>query len=248
MLEAPILLLLAVVLGGIAQRSTGMGFALASAPLAIIAIGPLQGVLMMNLLGIPAATMALVLLWRRIEWPTVFAMILPCVIGVFLGVQFLSLIDPAYLEFGLGIALLLAVIITLRAPALPASRSLTVPSVITGFSAGFLNAVASIGGPPLVVYRNLRKWPVESFTPTIQPLLITMSGSSFLVKSLTGAVAVPMFSLGAWLSLAVALSIGLIIGQQISKRLSMPAAGKAITLIAVIGSIATLIRGLISLL
>ncbi len=247
MFDVPVLLLLAVVLGGVAQRATGMGFALASAPLAIIALGPLQGVIMMNLFGIPAAALALVLMWKSIEWRMVGIMVFPCIVGVWLGVGFLSRIEPAALEVGLGFFLVIAVLVTLRTPPLPQSRSLVVPAVVTGFSAGFMNAVASIGGPPLVVFRNLRKWSPETFTPTIQPLLITMSGGSLLVKSITGTVVLPTFDDLGWLALALALAAGIFLGQMVAKKLSVSLASKAITGIAIVGSTVTLIRGLLVL-
>ena len=130
MIDYPWLLLLAVAMGGIAQRATGMGFALASAPLAIIALGPLEGVLLMNLLGLPAAGLALFLLWRKIEWNVILPMFIPCVLGIWLGVWFLGEIDPAFLEVGIGLALLLAVIITVKSPPLPSTTTL-IPTPIS---------------------------------------------------------------------------------------------------------------------
>ena len=248
MLDYSWLLLIAVALGGVAQRATGMGFALVSAPLAIIALGPLDGVLMMNLLGIPAATLALVLMWKRIEWNTVWMMILPCALGVWLGVEFIAVIDPAWLEMGLGIVLAIAVVVTLKTPPLPETRSLVIPAIATGAFAGFLNAAASIGGPPLVVYRNLRKWSPLSFSPTIQPLLITMSGGSFLLKTLTGTVPLPSYGALSWGALVVALAIGVGVGELISRRLSIDHLSRAITGIAIAGSLVTLVRGAMSLL
>ena len=247
MLDYSWLLLIAVALGGIAQRATGMGFALVSAPLAIIALGPLEGVLMMNLLGIPAATLALILMWKRIEWNTVWLMIIPCAVGVWLGVEFIAVIDPAWLELGLGLVLAVAVVVTLKTPPLPETRSLVGPAIATGAFAGFLNAAASIGGPPLVVYRNLRKWSPLSFSPTIQPLLITMSGGSFVLKTLTGTVPLPHYGLFSWLGLVAALAIGVSLGELISRRLSIERLAQAITGIAIVGSLVTLVRGAMSL-
>ena len=247
MIDYPWLLLLAVAMGGVAQRATGMGFALASAPLAIIALGPLEGVLLMNLLGLPAAGLALFLLWRKIEWKVILPMFIPCVFGIFLGVWFLGEIDPALLEVAIGLALLLAVIITVKSPPLPSTTSLFIPATLTGLSSGFLNAVASIGGPPLVVFRNLKRWPPESFTPSIQPLLITMSGGSFLLKTWSGPVPLPTYSLASWLGLLAALGAGILLGQLIARKLSLEHTSKAITWLAILGSLATLIRGVISL-
>jgi uncharacterized membrane protein YfcA len=240
-------IMLAVAMGGVAQRATWMGFALASAPLAIIALGPLEGVLLMNLLGLPAAGLALFLLWRKIEWNVILPMFIPCVLGIWLGVWFLGEIDPAFLEVGIGLALLLAVIITVKSPPLPSTTSLFIPATLTGLSSGFLNAVASIGGPPLVVFRNLKRWSPESFTPSIQPLLITMSGGSFLLKTLSGPVPLPSYSIISWVGLIGALGAGILLGQLISRKISLETTSKAITWLAILGSLATLIRGSISL-
>ena len=234
-------------MGGVAQRATGMGFALASAPLAIIAMGPLEGVLLMNLLGLPAAGLALFLLWRKIEWRVILPMFIPCVLGIWLGVWFLTEVDPSYLEVGIGFALLLAVIITVKSPPLPPTSSLFIPATLTGLSSGFLNAVASIGGPPLVVFRNLKRWSPDSFTPSIQPLLITMSGGSLLLKTWSGPVPLPSYSAISWLVLFAALSVGLIVGELISRKLSSDHTIKAIIWLAILGSLVTLVRGATSL-
>lgn len=248
MFDYPWLLLLAVAMGGVAQRATGMGFALTAAPLAIIALGPLEGVLLLNLLGLPAAVLALFLLWRKIEWRVILPMFIPCVLGIFLGVWLLGEIDPALLEVGIGLALLLAVIITVKSPPLPSTTSLLIPATLTGLAAGFLNAVASIGGPPLVVFRNLKRWPPESFTASIQPLLITMSGGSFLLKAWSGPVPLPSYSFISWLGLLAALGAGVLLGELTSRKLSPEHTSKAIIGLAILGSLATLVRGSISLL
>jgi uncharacterized membrane protein YfcA len=243
MIDFPWLLLLAVAIGGVAQRATGMGFALASAPLAIIAVGPLEGVLLMNLLGLPAAGLAMVLHWKKIEWNVILPMFLPCIVGIGLGVWFLGEVDPAYLEVGIGFVLLLAVIVTVKSPPLPSTQSLFIPASLTGLASGFLNAIASIGGPPLVVFRNLKRWSPAAFIPSIQPLLITMSGGSLLLKTWSGSVPFPSYSIVSWLALLAALGVGLVAGTLISRRLSLEHTSNAITWLAILGSVATLIRG-----
>lgn len=243
MIDYPWLLLLAVAIGGVAQRATGMGFALASAPLAIIALGPLNGVLLMNLLGLPAAGLALFLLWRKIEWRVILPMFIPCIIGIWLGVWFLSEIDPAYVEVVIGLSLLFAIVITLKSPPLPSTSSLLIPATITGLASGFLNAVASIGGPPLVVFRNLKRWSPEFFTPSIQPLFITMSVGSILLKTWSGPVPWPSYSVISWLGLLVALGVGIAFGEIVARKLSLEHTTKAITWLAILGSLTTLIRG-----
>lgn len=244
MIDYPWLLLLAVAIGGVAQRATGMGFALASAPLAIIAVGPLEGVLLMNLLGLPAAGLAMIVSWKKIEWNVIVPMFLPCVVGIGVGVWLLSQVNPAYLEVGIGFVLLLAVIVTVMTPALPSTRSLFVPASLTGLASGFLNAVASVGGPPLVVFRNVKKWSPTAFIPSIQPLLITMSGGSLLVKTWSGSVPFPPYSITSWLVLISALGLGLVAGTLISRLLSAERTINAIIWLAILGSAATLIRGI----
>jgi uncharacterized membrane protein YfcA len=164
-------------------------------------------------------------------------------VGIGIGVWFLGGVDPAYLEVGIGFVLLLAVIITVKSPPLPSTQSLFIPASLTGLASGFLNAIASVGGPPLVVFRNLKKWPPDRFIPTIQPLLITMSGGSLLLKTWSGSVPLPSYSITSWLLLLAALGIGLVAGTLISRRLSLEHTSNAITWLAILGSAATLIRG-----
>jgi len=139
--------------------------------------------------------------------------------------------------------LLVAVIITVKSPPLPSTQSLFIPAVLTGLASGFLNAVASIGGPPLVVFRNLKRWPPDRFIPTIQPLLIMMSGGSLLLKTWGGSIPLPSYSLISWIVLLGALGVGLLVGELISRKLSLERTSNAITWLAILGSAATLIRG-----
>ena len=70
-----------------------------------------------------------------------------------------------------------------------------------------------------------------------------MSGGSFLLKSWGGSIPLPSYSLISWIVLLAALGVGLLVGQLISRKLSLERTSNAITWLAILGSLATLIRG-----
>jgi hypothetical protein len=74
-----------------------------------------------------------------------------------------------------------------------------------------------------------------------------MSGGSFLLKTLSGPVPLPSYSIISWVGLIGALGAGILLGQLISRKISLETTSKAITWLAILGSLATLIRGSISL-
>ena len=65
--------------GAIAQRVSGMGFALVVAPVLVLLIGPFDGVLMVNICGAASALMVVTRVWREISWKHYFLLAIPAV-------------------------------------------------------------------------------------------------------------------------------------------------------------------------
>src|SRR5690625_5732591 len=63
-----ITLLIAIFLGGMAQRATGMGLALVAAPFIVVALGPAAGVVVANLLGVVGSAMVYARVRHSVDW------------------------------------------------------------------------------------------------------------------------------------------------------------------------------------
>ena len=72
--------------GAVAQRSTGMGFALLASPFLTLVLGPFEGILVANVCGTVASALNLSQVWRDVDWRRGSgARALPGVVGVVPG-------------------------------------------------------------------------------------------------------------------------------------------------------------------
>ena len=59
---------LAVLAGAVSVHTTGMGFAILSAPFLVLALGPIEGILVTNVCGIVAALLNLLVIRADLDW------------------------------------------------------------------------------------------------------------------------------------------------------------------------------------
>lgn len=76
------LVLGAVVMGAGMQRITGMGFALVAAPFLVLLLGPVEGVVLVNVCGAVTAGAIIVRVVRDIDWKRYAALTASAVLGI----------------------------------------------------------------------------------------------------------------------------------------------------------------------
>jgi uncharacterized membrane protein YfcA len=106
---APVLV--AVFVGAVAQRVTGLGFALVVAPVLVILLGPFDGVMIVNLCSVLSASLVLSAVWRDVEWRRYRLLAGPAVVGIVPGALLAYLLPEPALEIGIG-GLLVAALTT----------------------------------------------------------------------------------------------------------------------------------------
>ena len=118
------LLFAAVVLGGVAQRLTGMGLALVSVPLIVVAVGPGPGAVIGNLFGAAASAIVFFRVRKMVEW-RLLSVILPAgLVGVAAGTVVAEMISIAWAQVVVGGLVLLSLpLSSLVARMRPAPRS-----------------------------------------------------------------------------------------------------------------------------
>ncbi len=125
------LVLAAVFVGAVAQRVTGLGFALVVSPVLVILLGPFDGVLIVNLCGALSAAIILAGVRRHVEWRRYLFLAIPALVGIVPGALLAYLLPDEALEIGIG-RLLIAALTTslvLRRTA----RAIDGPGVMAGF-------------------------------------------------------------------------------------------------------------------
>jgi uncharacterized membrane protein YfcA len=244
------LLVLAILVGGSLQRVTGMGFGLVAGPFIVLLVGPLEGVMLVNLVG---ALMALLIIgrvlrgvdWRRYAWLAGASVTVSVPAALLLRGA-----SPAALEIGIGVLVIGAMTLALVTSRLRGERRRfgerdPRPLLLTGVASGFGSVAAGIGGPPLAVYAVLDRWDTKSFAATAQPFFMTNALAAMTAKLVFADATFPALALWEWLVIAVALVASIGLGELLAPRLSREATRRVLVVLAYAGGAATLIRGIL---
>ncbi|WP_025156854.1 sulfite exporter TauE/SafE family protein [Leifsonia aquatica] len=237
----------AMFVGAVAQRVTGMGFALVVSPFLVLLLGPFDGVMLVNLASIVSATIVLVSVWRDVD-PRAYAWLASAaVVGVVPGALLATRVDPAVLETVIGGVLILSLTASLLMARLPVTVSGPAPRLAAGFVSGLMNAAAGVGGPAVSAYGILSRWPHRSFAATLQPYFATVGLASVIAKLVIAPGALPDLGAVGWGGAVVSLVAGVAVGTVAARRLAVRWARIAVIVIAFAGAAVALVNGIVHL-
>ena len=231
------LLAVAVLFGAVTQRATGLGFALVAAPFLVLLTGPAVGVSLSNALSATLCVLVLARTWRRTLWREVALLGVPALVAIPLGVLVVRTLPEGPLMVAVGalsVAAVLVVALSGGRQLLPGRRS----AVAAGALSGFMNVTAGVGGPMVSAYAVSRSWPLQRFIPTAQATLLLVNAASLVGKG------VPALGAAVWAVSGAALLVGLAVGELVSRRLRAARGLQLVIAVALVGGVATLVRGL----
>ncbi|WP_418276379.1 TSUP family transporter [Isoptericola jiangsuensis] len=250
------LLVLAILVGGILQRVTGMGFGLVAGPFIVLIVGPLEGVLFVNLAGAIASTIILGRVVRDVEWSRFGWLLVSSLVAIVPAALLLRDVSAPVLEITVGAvvvaAMTLAVVTSrLRARRAPGASGVDGtarwPLVATGLSSGVGSVAAGIGGPPVAVYAVLTGWEPRKFAATAQPFFAANALAALAAKLVLADASFPALDVWQWVVLMAAIVGGLVIGEVLAPRVSAAHTRRALIVLAYAGGAATLVRGTLGL-
>ncbi|MEE9097340.1 sulfite exporter TauE/SafE family protein [Pseudarthrobacter phenanthrenivorans] len=237
------LVLAAVVMGAGMQRVTGMGFALVAAPFLVLLLGPVEGVVLVNVCGAVTAGAIIFRVVKDIDWKRYAALAASALLGIIPAAILIRLIPAPVLEISIGVILAvgLTVLLVLKSATLPQRRRYLLTA---GGLSGFMNTAAGVGGPAVSMYSIATRWQHKSFAATMQPYFFTIGTFSLISKAITAPATFPVLPLAMWLAVAVACLAGLVLGDLASKHVPARAAQFLLIILAYLGAAATIIRGI----
>lgn len=237
------LVLAAVVMGAGMQRVTGMGFALVAAPFLVLLLGPVEGVVLVNVCGAVTAGAIIFRVVKDIDWKRYAALAASALLGIIPAAVLIRLIPAPVLEISIGVILAvgLTVLLVLKSATLPQRRRYLLTA---GGLSGFMNTAAGVGGPAVSMYSIATRWQHKSFAATMQPYFFTIGTFSLISKAITAPATFPVLPLAMWLAVAVACLAGLVLGDLASRHVPARAAQVLLIILAYLGAAATIIRGI----
>ncbi len=236
-----------VLLGSSLQRLGGMGLALVSAPVISIALGPIQGVLLVNILAAVNATVSTVSMRKDIRWKTVGLIASLMWLGAALGALLISRVSVAQLQTIVGAMIALAlVVVVVGAKRVPQARG-SVPPIVAGLVAGFTNTLAGVAGPVITVYGQAARMEFRHIAASLQPLFVISGLLSFAVKEFSGAARLDEVPWQVWPAAVGAVFLGNFVGAVLANRIDPQKARKLGISIAFAGALSVFFRGVMAL-
>ncbi|WP_309080496.1 sulfite exporter TauE/SafE family protein [Zhihengliuella sp.] len=237
-----------VVLGAVAQRVAGLGFAMLVSPFLVLLLGPHVGVFMINVCGVVSSALIMPRVWRDIDWSMFRWLTVSSIAGSVPGVIAAALMDSGPLSIFVGGIVLIALILSLSLSRAHVVVTGKAPRAVAGFASGMTNAMAGVGGPAVSAYAVLTRWPQRAFAATLQPFFTCMGAVAVITKLIVDPSQAPLLDWWMWALIVVAIVIGIFGGERLQRHVSDRSARIFVITIAFIGAIMALVEGLIEVL
>ncbi|MEU8516671.1 sulfite exporter TauE/SafE family protein [Kitasatospora sp. NPDC048722] len=234
----PALLLGLVVLAGSSvQRLAGIGFALVTAPVLVLMLGPVGGVALANCASAAISAVGLAGSWRQVRCAEMLPLIAAAACTVPAGSWVAGRVSPTVLLIGIGALVSAAALLVLggvRASSLRGVRG----AVAAGAASGFMNAAAGVGGPAISLYALNTGWSARQFVPNAQLYGVVVNAVSIAAKG------VPQLTAPAWSLSAAGIAGGAVAGKVLAERVPEGRARLVVLGLALAGGVGTLAKGL----
>ncbi|MDN8626840.1 sulfite exporter TauE/SafE family protein [Corynebacterium ureicelerivorans] len=236
----------AVAVGACLQRISGMGVGLIAAPVLSLLLGPVDGILLVNLLAVINAATNTWGMRADVDWQKFAPIALAMVLGVVPGAWVVANAPTDVLLILVGALLLLALsIVTLGKRYVPRVEGV-LPAAVSGAVGGFMNTLAGVAGPAITVYAEAARWPQKVYAATLQPIFLVAGTLSFTVKVAAGAADVRGIEPALWVATLAALAVGIGAGKRLAPRVPSTTAHKIALGLAFAGGATALVRGLLA--
>ena len=232
----------AVFLGASTQRISGMGFAMVASPFIVMVLGPYYGVMLVNVLGGASALLIFIQVLKQIEYKKVLLLLIPAMIMTLPGAWVAHRLSGPWLSIGISIMVVLALLSSFLVRNLPAAGGKGL-AIGAGAASGFLSVTAGVSGPPVAAYAVASRWPQAQFSISIQMHFMVLACTSLIAKG-----GLPGLSLAQWITCAVALVCGILLGNFLAPKIPAKASRAFVVIIAFVGAFTLMGNGIRELL
>ena len=230
--------LLAVLVGTLAQSVSGLGFSLVCGPLLVAALGAHDGVRLAILLSLGLNAVLLARLWRDVEPRRTLQLLVPSALATPL---FAVLARDLPERLGAALAggtVVLGVALLASGLRWRAARG-PVGAVAAGVAGAGTNVLASVAGPPVALWAANAEWPHVVQRASLQAYFLGLN-----------AVALPTLGLpevgpALLAGCVAAVAAGTVLGVPLARRVPERAARRSTLVLAGAGGAVVLLRALL---
>ncbi|CAM3994934.1 sulfite exporter TauE/SafE family protein [Corynebacterium frankenforstense] len=238
-----LILLVTILIGATMQRVSGMGLGLVGGPVVSLLLGPVEGILVINVLAVVNATIVTATTWRNIDLRKFLLVGSTLVVGAVPGAIVVREFSPDLLQVVVGSLLLIALgVVTFGLRWVPTPRG-KAPALISGAIGGFMNTLAGIAGPAITVYAQAARWDQRVYAATLQPLFVVAGFISVVIKLVTGAGDLTVVNPWLWPAGLVGMLLGIWAGTRLSRHIPRDKAHALALALAALGGLTVLVRG-----
>ncbi|MBN9643163.1 TSUP family transporter [Corynebacterium mendelii] len=232
-----------MMLGAGVQRVTGLGFGLVAATGLSLVLGPVGGIVLLNVVGLVFNLVMIRQVWREISWSKV-ALLAPWAAAATIPGAWLITVTPtAVLQVIVGVVLVaaLAVVTVGRNRIRPTSSRWA--AITAGTASGLAATVAGVPGPPLTVYAQATGWKGPGFVASLQPVFTVTTLATLAAKGGAGLVDVSVIPWWVWVTGSLGMVTGLAAGTVIAGKVDENRAFTVTVLLAAVGALAVVAQG-----
>lgn len=196
---------------------TGFGLAVVGVPMLLTVYDPATVVVLIASISLFINAVIVQDSWREVELRAVLMLLPWAALGVFLGTEVLTRVNPEYIRLSVGVIVVLSAVLLLREVSLPGAEGFW-GTILAGATSGALSTSTGIGGPPIVLLFAARKLPKVRFRVSNAAYFFFLSIVA-LATLLARGIAQPSHF---WIAAALipASFIGKMLGTSLVKRLS----------------------------
>lgn len=210
-IELP-LFLLATFVGAFVAGLSGFAFGLVAASLWLYVLTPLQSASLIIGFGLLVQGYSVWKLRAALDWRRLWPFVVGALLGVPVGVSFLTSTDPRSLRLGVGVILIVYSLYAFFRPQL--KLQIAAPpaaDAAVGFVNGALGGLTGLAGIVITIWCNLRGLPKDVQRATFQPVAVVVFATAALWLGAKGSVTpetarlfalgLPFLLAGTWLGL-----------------------------------------------
>ncbi|MGP6174920.1 TSUP family transporter [Corynebacterium sp. A21] len=237
-----------ILIGSCLQRVAGMGMGMVAGPVLSLAMGPVAGIMVVNVLAVINALLIMSTVWRDINWRRGAMMCSVLILGTIPGAILVQQAPVDVLQVIVGSLLLLGLGMTIFGARLIPEVSGRAPVYAAGIAGGFMNTVAGLAGSAITVYAQAARWEQREYAATLQPIFALAALLSVVIKTAIGAGNPADSDPWIWVVGMGAILLGIAAGSLLSERVSRTTARRIALMAATAGGVSVLLRGTVGML